>query len=528
MNHLSNFRLTPDVLLRVFADLLMVAVSYATALLVHFAWASQGGASVQLSSYVQTFVQSGWVLLTFSFAIFALNGFYTKSRVYRGRYKMLIVAQAVLMSYLLVGFAAFLIPNLIQPPREAVFIALFFTLALTLSSRAWVHLWWGMEIKKRIKAEAEAAKTDPIPAVQDNQKTVLVIGGAGYVGSGLLPRLLEKGYKVRLLDLLMFGHEPIAGVLGHPNLEVIQADFRQVDKVVQAMHGVETVVHLGGLVGDPACALDENLTIEINLVATRVIAEIAKGMGVKRFVFASTCSVYGASDMVLNERSSLNPVSLYARSKIASEQVLHKLQSDDFSVVNLRFGTIFGLSGRTRFDLVVNLLTAKAVVDKKITVFGGDQWRPFVHVDDASLAVMLTVEAPKERVHNETFNVGGNDGNMTLGMVGEMVKKLVPDAELIDSGRDGDRRNYRVDFSKIRNLLGFQPRWTVEKGVQQVIDALRSGKVTDYRSALYSNVKYLTEEASSDSVKQYYTGWEKELIEKTYAVPTEERPVAKA
>lgn len=528
MNHLSNFRLTPDVLLRVFADLLMVAVSYAAALLVHFAWASQGGAQVQLANYAQTFVQSGWVLLAVSFGVFALNGFYTKSRVYRGRYKMLIVAQAVLMSYLLVGFAAFLIPGLISPPREAVFIALFFTLALTLSSRAWVHLMWNIEVKRRERLEAEAAKSDPISAVVSNQKTVLVIGGAGYVGSGLLPRLLEKGYKVRLLDLLMFGHEPIAGVLGHPNLEVIQADFRQVDKVVQAMHGVETVVHLGGLVGDPACALDENLTIEINLVATRVIAEIAKGLGVKRFVFASTCSVYGASDMVLNERSSLNPVSLYARSKIASEQVLQKLQSDDFSVVNLRFGTIFGLSGRTRFDLVVNLLTAKAVVDKKITVFGGDQWRPFVHVDDASLAVMLAVEAPKERVHNETFNVGGNDGNMTLGMVGELVKKLVPDAELIDSGRDGDRRNYRVDFSKIKNLLGFQPRWTVERGVQQVIDALRSGKVTDYRSAMYSNVKYLTEEASSDSVKQYYTGWEKEMIEKTYTAPAEERPVAKA
>ena len=528
MNHLNNFRLTPDVILRLLADMFMVAGSYAAALLLHFAWATQSGGVAELSAYAQTFSQSVWVLLGVCFVVFTLNGFYSKSRVYRGRYKLLVIAQAVVGSYLLVGFAAFLIPSLISPPREAVAIAMFFTLALTLASRAWVHLWWDMEIKRRMKLEAEAAKTDPIPAVPNNQKTVLVIGGAGYVGSGLLPRLLEKGYKVRLLDLLMFGNEPIAGVLNHPNLEVTRADFRQVDKVVQAMHGVETVVHLGGLVGDPACALDEALTIEINLVATRVIAEIAKGMGVKRFVFASTCSVYGASDMVLNERSSLNPVSLYARSKIASEQVLQKLQSDDFSVVNLRFGTIFGLSGRTRFDLVVNLLTAKAVVDKKITVFGGDQWRPFVHVDDASLAVMMTVEAPKERVHNETFNVGGNDGNMTLGMVGELVKKLVPDAELIDSGRDGDRRNYRVDFNKIRNLLGFQPQWTVERGVQQVIDALQGGRVSDYRNAMYSNVKYLTEEASSESVKQYYTGWEKEMIEQTYAVAPEERPMAKA
>ncbi len=352
-----------------------------------------------------------------------------------------------------------------------------------------------------------------------------MIGGAGYIGSGLLPRLLDKGYKVRLLDLLMFGKDPIASVLYHPNLEVIQADFRQVDKVVETMRGVDTVVHLGGLVGDPACALDEALTTEINLVATRTIAEIAKGMGVRRFIFASTCSVYGASDMILNERSSLNPVSLYARSKIASEQVLHKLQSDVFSIVILRFGTIFGLSGRTRFDLVVNLLTAKAIVDKKITVFGGDQWRPFVHVDDASLAVMMTVEAPKERVHNETFNVGGNDGNMTLGSVGEIVKKLVPDAELIDSGRDGDRRNYRVDFSKIRNILGFVPQWSIEKGIQQVIDALKSGRVRDYRSAMYSNVKYLTEEIASETVKQYYTGWERRLIETAHQTIEETTPI---
>jgi len=340
----------------------------------------------------------------------------------------------------------------------------------------------------------------------------------------LLPRLLERGYRVRLLDLLLFGKEPIAHVLHHPNLEIIQADFRQVDKVVEAMRGVDTVVHLGGLVGDPACALDENLTIEINLVATRTIAEIAKGMHVRRFIFASTCSVYGASDQVLDERSNLNPVSLYARSKIASEQVLHQLQSDDFSVVILRFGTIYGLSGRTRFDLVVNLLTAKAVVDKKITVFGGDQWRPFVHVDDAARAVMLAVEAPKERVHNETFNVGSNEGNMTLGMVGELVKKLVPDAELIDSGRDGDRRNYRVDFSKIRNRLGFEPQWTVEQGIQQVIEALKSGKVRDYRAAMYSNVKYLTEGATSDAVKQYYLGWEKSLIQQTYEPKEEQGP----
>ncbi|MCL6526892.1 MAG: NAD(P)-dependent oxidoreductase [Thermaceae bacterium] len=503
----------------------MVALSYAAALLTHFLLVAQHGEPVLPVHYLQIFVQSVWILLPISLILFAASGFYTRGRAYRGRYKMLVVAQAVTLSYLVFGFTAFLLADWLNPPRPVVFIALLYTLILTMGSRAFVHLW-------EILRENRQAQTssDPIPTLPRPEKTILVIGGAGYIGSGLLPRLLERGYRVRLLDLLMFGKEPIAAVLHHPNLELIQADFRQVDKVVEAMRGVDTVVHLGGLVGDPACALDENLTIEINLVATRTIAEIAKGMGVGRFVFASTCSVYGASDMVLNERSGLNPVSLYARSKIASEEVLHRLQSDSFSVVILRFGTIYGLSGRTRFDLVVNLLTAKAVIDKKITVFGGDQWRPFVHVDDASLAVMMAVEAPKERVHNETFNVGGNEGNMTLGQVGELIKRLVPEAELIDSGRDGDRRNYRVDFSKIRLVLGFEPQWTVEKGVRQVIEALQSGKVRDYRNALYSNVKFLTEETSSDAVKQYYTGWERELIERAHKTHPEETPpvVAKA
>ena len=161
--------------------------------------------------------------------------------------------------------------------------------------------------------------------VESAVRRVLVIGGGGYIGSALLPKLLDAGYHVRLLDLLLYSTEPIQDVLSHPDLEVIQADFRQVDRVVEAMQDVDAVIHLGAIVGDPACALDEELTIEVNLMATRMIAEVAKGSGINRFIFASTCSVYGASDELLDEYSALNPVSLYARSKIASEQVLKNL-----------------------------------------------------------------------------------------------------------------------------------------------------------------------------------------------------------
>jgi nucleoside-diphosphate-sugar epimerase len=229
-----------------------------------------------------------------------------------------------------------------------------------------------------------------------------------------------------------------------------------------------------------------------------VIAEIAKASGVRRFVFASTCSVYGASDEILDENSELHPVSLYARSKIGSERVLKQLHGPSFQVTLLRFGTIYGISGRTRFDLVVNLLTAKAHVDQGITVFGGDQWRPFVHVADAAKAIALVLDAPRELVAGRVYNVGSDEQNATLGQVGHLINELVPEAEYVDSGRDGDRRNYRVSFQRIRDELGFHPEWTLEAGVNQVLDALKSGRVTDYRDPQYSNIRYLTE--MSDAV----------------------------
>src|SRR5262245_5021809 len=294
----------------------------------------------------------------------------------------------------------------------------------------------------------------------------------------------------------------------------MQADFRQVDKVVEAMRGTDAVIHLGAIVGDPACALDEELTIEVNLMATRMIAEVAKGSGVNRFVFASTCSVYGASDQILDERSALHPVSLYARSKLASEKVLTKMTNDWFTPVVLRFGTVYGLSGRTRFDLVVNLLAAKAVLEGQITLMGGAQWRPFVHVDDAALAIFKVLEAPRALVGNQIFNVGSDDQNYTIRHVGEIIHRLVPTAELINMGVDTDRRNYRVNFSKITNILGFKPQRNIEQGVQQVIDAIKEGRIKDYRDAKYSNVKFLGERGTSHLIHRQ-NGWAYELLNET-------------
>jgi nucleoside-diphosphate-sugar epimerase len=339
-----------------------------------------------------------------------------------------------------------------------------------------------------------------LPNVHGNGETtarrVMVIGGGGYIGSALLPKLLDKGYYVRVLDLMIFGDDPIRNVINHPRLEVRRGDFRHVEQVAEALQGVDSVVHLGAIVGDPACNLDEEVTIEVNLTATRMIAELAKAAGVQRFVFASTCSVYGATEETLDETSVVKPLSLYGLTKLASERVLMSMACERFSPTIVRFATIYGFSGRMRFDLVINLLTAQAKFEGKITVFGGDQWRPFVHVDDAALGVAKILEAPRSLVAGQIFNVGSNEQNYTIQQIGELVREHVVSAELIVNSTDTDRRNYRVSFSKIRDVLGFQPQWTVSRGIQQVLDAIASGEVNDYSDARYSNVKYLKEKQS--------------------------------
>ncbi|HLA80838.1 MAG TPA: NAD-dependent epimerase/dehydratase family protein [Thermoleophilia bacterium] len=489
-----NLRFSKEIAVRLVADAVMVSVALLIGLMLRFLWLVdvEGGVSLNrllLGSFLREYVFGVTYLLPISLSVFALSGLYTHRRVYRARYKALVIAQAVSLSYLTFGFLAFLFPSVTTLPPGALFAAWILTVAFLIAARVWAELWLAI-----IRVEN---RLDDHDSIDGKIKNVLVIGGAGYIGSALLPKLLSKGYHVRLLDLLLFGTEPIADVINHPELEIVRADFRQVDKVVGAMRKMDAVIHLGAIVGDPACALDEELTIEINIKATRMIAEVAKGNGVNRFIFASTCSVYGASDEILDEHSALNPVSLYARSKIASEKVLRKMASDRFAPVVLRFGTVYGLSGRTRFDLVVNLLAAKAVVDGQITVFGSDQWRPFVHVDDAALAVFNVLEAPQALVHNHVFNVGSDEQNYTLQQVGEIIHRMVPGAELISSGLDGDRRNYRVNFSKIGNMLGFAPQRTLEQGIQQVTEAIEAGKVKDYRDAKYSNVKYLGEARTS-------------------------------
>jgi nucleoside-diphosphate-sugar epimerase len=339
---------------------------------------------------------------------------------------------------------------------------------------------------------------------------VLLTGGGGYVGSALLPHLLQGGYRVRLLDVLLWGREPVARWLDHPNLELVEADFRDVEPVVRALRGADAVIHLGGVVGDPACDLDEPRTLEINVTATRLLAEAAKGLDVPRFIFASTGAVYGACDRAMTEDSPLNPVSLYARSKIAGEQILMELADESFAPTILRFGTIFGFSGRARFDLVINLLTAKALLDRQITVYGGNQWRSFVHVDDVANAVFTALQAPVQRVRNQVFNTGSTQQTYTILQIGELIHSFVPQAELIVSEAQ-EPSDYRIDCAKITEVLGYRTQWTVEDGIRQVMAAVQSGAIRDYRDERWSNVAYLRS-SGKDRLPARGSRWAEELM----------------
>jgi nucleoside-diphosphate-sugar epimerase len=321
---------------------------------------------------------------------------------------------------------------------------------------------------------------------------VLVIGGAGFVGSVLVRKLLDHGYQVTVMDALVYGDEGMRDLYDRPGFAVVQGDLREEAAIARATAHADAIVHLGGLVGDPACALDEQLTLEINLEATRTVAEMAHERGIRRLIFASSCSLYGASEALLDEQSPLDPLSVYARSKMKSEELLLALADPDFAPVVLRFGTFYGLSPRPRFDIVVNLLVAKAVTEGEISVHGGSQWRPFLHVDDGALAIMRCLEVPEEQIRGQLFNVGSDEQNFTVGQIGEAIAALIPHARVVYQPAVADEANYRVSFAKIRDALDFTPRNSLADGILEIKAALESGTVSDYLDNRYSNHKSLT------------------------------------
>ncbi len=311
---------------------------------------------------------------------------------------------------------------------------------------------------------------------------VLVVGGAGYLGSLAVPQLLQCGYRVRVLDWLLSGAESLAAVKDHPNFELVAGDIRQIDAVVQAMRGCHAVIHLAAIVGDPACEQNPELAVEVNRAGTRMLLAVARDAGVRRFILASTCSVYGASDAVLEEDSPLAPLSTYARTKQDSEEMVLAAAATGFEPVVLRIGTLFGLSPRMRFDLVVNLLVSRALTHRRITIYNGSQWRPLVHVADVARSTVLFVRAPAAAVSGEVFNVGDDSMNHQLAEIGAAVASQVPGTE-VQHIENADRRNYRVAFAKIRSRLGFCCERRLTDGIREIHESLATAAAAAHHAS---------------------------------------------
>lgn len=317
-------------------------------------------------------------------------------------------------------------------------------------------------------------------------RNITVTGGAGYIGSILCRRMLAAGHQVTVLDRLSFGADPIADLADNPRFRLIEGDYRDRACLTAALEGADAVIHLAALVGDAACALADQDTIAINYDGLAGLASACAELRIPRFVFASTCSVYGSADETVDESSSLNPVSLYATTKIDAENLLLSRRDIHFHPTILRLGTAFGWSFRPRFDLVVNLLTAKAHFENKAGIYNGEQWRPFVHIVDISRAFQAVLESPLRAVSGEIFNVGDNRMNHRLNDVGEALAKIRPEVEVAHEQRP-DARNYRVRFDKIQNTLGFRSKVSLVDGMREIDRMLASGKVTEYQQPLYHN-----------------------------------------
>lgn len=323
---------------------------------------------------------------------------------------------------------------------------------------------------------------------------VLVTGGAGYLGSVLTPMLLKLGHSVTVVDSLLHGGESLLGVYHEGEFLFVKADIRQQDAFADVLEGVDAVVHLAAIVGDPACARQPDVARGTNLDASLQLFDRAREKGANRFVFASTCSNYGKmaeGSGFLDETSPLRPVSLYAETKVGVEKALLNGRSSGGkppAVTVLRCSTLFGLSPRMRFDLTVNEFTKELFTKRKLTVFGQQFWRPYVHVQDLARAIIAVLQAPPEKVSGEVFNVGDASQNYQKGQIVELVRANLDfpvDIEYIEKAEDP--RDYRVAFDKIRDRLDFKITRTVEDGICEIRDALQQGVFTDAESPRYSN-----------------------------------------
>ncbi|KAB2868667.1 MAG: NAD(P)-dependent oxidoreductase [Bacteroidales bacterium] len=323
-------------------------------------------------------------------------------------------------------------------------------------------------------------------------KKVLVTGGAGYIGSVLVRLLLENKYQVRVFDSLMFGGNSLIDLFNNDNFDFYKGDIRNEADLENALTGVDYVVHLAAIVGDPACAKQPDLARSTNFEGSQLVYSVANRLNVKRLIFSSTCSNYGKMEdpnSMVDENSTLSPVSLYAETKVQTEKFLLSQPKTNYcKPVVLRFSTVYGLSQRPRFDLTVNEFTKELALGRELVIFGEQFWRPYCHVIDLARSVMLAMEAPLEKVEFNVFNVGDSSENYQKKMIVDEVLKFIPDAKIKYVQKNEDPRDYRVSFEKIKNELGFSITKKVPDGIAQILKVIKEGIILEPDNSQFKNI----------------------------------------
>ncbi len=322
--------------------------------------------------------------------------------------------------------------------------------------------------------------------MNDFGKRILVTGGCGYIGSVLVPKLAQK-HQVTVLDSMLFGnHLPII-----QNVDVVKGDIRDLSLLLAMLPGNDVVIHLAAIANDPCSDLEPSITYEVNRDAVIQLVNAAKNCGVKRFINASTSSVYGVKEEAdVTEELVLEPITLYAKLKAETEKIVADASGNGFATMSVRSATVCGVSPRMRFDVIVNILAKLAIANGVITVHGGNQYRPNIHIEDITDLYSMLVEAPVEKINGKVFNVGST--NYTVKEIADMVHEEMNAAILIDTNIT-DNRSYRISSEKIKNELGFQPNRTIRQAIKDTKDAFNLGMFPDPDNSIYYNLRTMKE-----------------------------------
>ena len=329
--------------------------------------------------------------------------------------------------------------------------------------------------------------------IKRNKKKILIIGGAGYVGSMLTEHLLKKKFHVSVLDKFIYqSKKDFVDIFKNKNLSIFKGDTRHLNTIFNLVKTHDIIIHLGEMVGDPLCEKNPDLTFETNYLASIGIANICKILEVSKFIYVSSCSVYGEShsDKLLNESSNINPVSAYAKLKIMCEDAIQKNIGNFCNTTIIRLGTVFGNSHRKRYDLVINLFAGLAATDKPIKIFGGNQWRPFIHVKDVCNFINKIIVSKNKKKNGQVFNLVGE--NTTIVKVGDYIKKKYG-TKIIINNKVSDFRNYKVSSKKAMKNFNFKAKYSIKYGINEIINEIKKKKINNIFKKKYINLSNLKE-----------------------------------